>query len=97
MSEEYLSVTQLRSKDVVNINDGYRLGYLHDVNFDMSEGRAVSFIVLGPKRFFGIFGRSEDYVIPWSEIKKIGEDVILIESSGVTYTKRIRGKRQGDT
>lgn len=97
MAEEYLSVTQLRSKDVVNINDGYRLGYLHDVNFELTEGRAVSFIVLGSRKFFGLFGRGEDYVIPWSDIKMIGEDVILIESSQITYTRSARGKRGKDT
>ncbi|MBQ1334926.1 MAG: YlmC/YmxH family sporulation protein [Clostridia bacterium] len=97
MPELYLSVTQLRAKDVVSIHDGCKLGYLHDVNFEASEGRAVSFVVLGPRRFFGLFGRADDYVIPWSDIKTIGDDVILIDSKHIAYTKnglRLR-KRDG--
>ncbi|MBQ3379527.1 MAG: YlmC/YmxH family sporulation protein [Clostridia bacterium] len=89
MPELYLSVTKLRAKDVVNINNGCKLGYLHDVNFESSEGRAVSFVVLGPRRFFGLFGRTDDYVIPWSDIKTIGDDVILIDSKHLGYTKNI--------
>jgi len=93
MPGEYLSVAELRSKDVINISDGNRLGYLHDVNFDIKEGYAVSFVVLGEKRFFGLFGRTDDYVIPWKDIKMIGDDVILIESEIAAYSKKTVSKR----
>ena len=29
----------------------------------------------------GIFGKDEEIIIPWKKIKKVGEDVILVEHS----------------
>ena len=30
-------------------------------------------------RFFGLFGRGEDYYIPWDCVQRFGEDIILID------------------
>lgn len=32
----------------------------------------------GRCRFFGLFGREEDFIIPWEAIDKIGDDIILV-------------------
>ena len=70
---------ELRYKEVINVNDGCRLGYVGDVEICLPEGRVVAIIVPGPCRFFGLFGRGEDYYIPWDCIKQIGDDIILID------------------
>ena len=36
-------------------------------------------IVFGPCRFFGLFGRGEDYYIPWECVQKFGDDIILVD------------------
>ena len=51
-----------------------------DVIFDVVSGKILSLVVPGPYRFLGILGRCEDYVIPWGAIRKIGDDIILVES-----------------
>ena len=33
----------------------------------------------GDCRFLGLFGREDDYVIPWLCIKRIGDDLILVD------------------
>ena len=71
--------TNLRCKEVINICDGCRLGYVSDVELDTATSCIITLIVPGPAKFFGLFGREDDYVIPWAAIKKIGEDIILIE------------------
>ena len=68
----------LSRKDVINIQDGCRLGYVCDVEIDISDGRLISLIIYGKSKFFGLFGREEDMVIPWNDIDKIGEDIILV-------------------
>lgn len=68
----------LSCKDVINIADGCRLGFVCDVEIDVCDGRLLSIIIFGRARFFGLFGREEDLVIPWCNIDKIGEDIILV-------------------
>jgi sporulation protein YlmC with PRC-barrel domain len=55
MTEQFCSVSELRSKEVVNVLDGYRLGLVHDVNFDLSKDVPFLLIVLGARRFFRAF------------------------------------------
>ncbi len=72
-------MVEMRYKEVININDGCRLGYVGDVEIRLPEGHVTAIIVPGPCRFFGLFGRGEDYYIPWDCIKQIGDDIILID------------------
>ena len=71
--------TDLRCKEVINICDGCRLGYVGDVECQLPEGQKTALIVPGPCRFLGLFGREDDYVIPWLCIKRIGDDLILVD------------------
>lgn len=69
-----------RHKEVININDGKRLGYVQDVCADLESGIITSIIVPGGNsKFLSIFSQSNDIVIPWQNIKCIGEDLILVE------------------
>lgn len=72
-------VTELRCKEVINVSDGQRLGYIADVEVRIPEGCVVALVVPGPCRFFGLFGRRDDYVIPWDCIRRMGEDIVLVE------------------
>ena len=72
-------IMDLRNKEVININTGARLGYIYDVEINITSGVLEAIVVPGPARFFGLFGREEDYVIEWKEIQKIGEDIILVD------------------
>ena len=42
---------------------------------------AAALIVYGRPRLFGLFGKSDDYYIPWEKIRLIGEDAILVDNS----------------
>ena len=64
--------TDLRCKEVINICDGCRLGYVGDVECQLPEGQMTALIVPGPFRFFGLFGRGEEYYIPWTASDKWG-------------------------
>ena len=71
--------SQLRCKEVICLSDGRRLGYVSDVEIEVPEGIIKAIIVPGPYRFFGLFGRKDDFVIPWCGIKRIGPDIILVD------------------
>jgi YlmC/YmxH family sporulation protein len=72
-------VGDLQKKEVININDGKRLGFLYDIEIDLQSGRIGSIIVPGNGRVFGIFGRGEEYIINFTQIKKVGGDIILVD------------------
>ena len=44
-------------------------------DYDLSSS---SIIIYGKGKIMGVFGKSEDIVIPWSDIDVIGEDTILV-------------------
>ena len=69
----------LRRKEVININDGARLGLVADMDIQVPEGQTAAIVVYGPARFFDLFGRGEEFYIPWDCIQRIGDDIILID------------------
>ncbi len=71
--------TELHCKEVICVNDGRRLGYISDVEVEVPEGNVVAIIVPGACRYFGLFGRKDDYVIPWRCIRRIGPDIVLVD------------------
>ncbi|OOB80498.1 MAG: hypothetical protein BEN19_04620 [Epulopiscium sp. Nuni2H_MBin003] len=74
-----MRIGDMKHKEIINILDGARLGYICDAEIDWCEGKVMALIVPGPGKVMGLFGRELEYVIPWENIKKIGEDTILVE------------------
>ena len=69
----------LKCKEVVNVCDGARLGFVSDVEVDTCNGCILSIIVPCKSKCFGLIGNREDFVIPWRCIRRIGDDIILVE------------------
>ena len=74
-----MRVTDLSGKEVVGIRDGARLGYVADVEVEGPDGQVCAIVVPGKCRFFGLLGRTEDFVIPWNAIRRVGDDIILVD------------------
>ena len=70
----------LQEKEVINICDGRRLGFVGDLELKVPEGEVKALIVFGPCRFFGLFGRGEDFYGPWACGPRVGDDIILIDT-----------------
>lgn len=68
-----------KHKEVINVSDGRRLGYVQDVTADLETGIITSIIVPGTTKIISFFSSKNDIVIPWENIKCIGEDIILVE------------------
>lgn len=75
-------LADLRRKEVVNIADGQRLGCVEDVLLDSCSGRILALVVPGPCRFLGLFFPGDDWIIRWECVRRIGDDLILIEKHG---------------
>jgi YlmC/YmxH family sporulation protein len=74
-----LKISDFQTKDVINIIDGKKLGQVSDLELDLRLGRIDAIIVPAQGKFFGLFGGSNDVIIPWKNIVKIGMDVVLVK------------------
>ena len=86
-------IDDFKFKEVVNLSDGQRLGFVCDALLDIGTGRILALIVPGRCKIFGLFWREDDYILPWNCIKRIGEDIVLVEVRG-EYRRGKREKRQ---
>lgn len=69
-----------KHKEVIDINNGKRLGYVQDVCADLETGKITSIIVPGgTNKILNFFSSNNDIIIEWEKIKCIGEDLILVE------------------
>lgn len=75
-----MSFSELKQKDVINVCDGKKLG--KPIDLILNEHACVEALVV-PGCTGGILGLlkpdHEGYVIPWCKVRRIGDDVILVE------------------
>lgn len=72
-----LCITDLRDREVINICDGRRLGFVCDVEINICDGRVIALIVPGEQKLLQI-GCGGGLRIPWDKIERIGDDIILV-------------------
>ncbi|MDR6124263.1 YlmC/YmxH family sporulation protein [Neobacillus drentensis] len=78
-----VKISEFQIKDVVNVSDGKRLGNIGDIEINLTTGKIEAVVISGSGRVLGFFGKDEDIVIPWRNIIKIGQDVILVRYKGI--------------
>ena len=84
------SIAELRNKEVICKLNGTRIGNVDDVELDVNSGRLVSIVIYGKGTVMGLFGKSEEFIIPWDDIDVIGEYTILVKCEcPVTKSGRI--------
>ena len=81
-------LADLRCKEVINIHDGFRLGFVGDAIINTATGQLLAIVVPGPFKFFGLLGREDDYIIPWESIRKMGDDIILVDAEGKYFREK---------
>lgn len=78
-----IKISELRDMEVINVQDGRRLGLIMDIEMDLTEGYIVG-LILPDEPITGItslFRSSREIFIPFEQILKIGIDVILVDTS----------------
>ena len=74
-------ITDMHDKEVINICDGTRLGFVDDLELDTCTTQITALVICGRRRWFGLLGREPDRVIQWKDIEVVGEETILVNFS----------------
>ena len=67
-------IAELQYKEVIDISDGTRYGFVEDVELDPERGAIESIVVGGRSRLF----------------KRFGEDIILVDGKEARRRDRVR-------
>jgi YlmC/YmxH family sporulation protein len=71
-----MRLSDLQTKEIINMSTGKRLGLIIDVIVDNSG--FIKSLILEEKKGRRIAGR-EEYELDWKQIAKIGDDIILVK------------------
>ena len=75
-----MKLSEISSKDIINDEDGARLGKIADVEIDVATGKILSVHVYRSFKLLHLFGNKDVVQIPWNKIMKIGSDVVIVEN-----------------
>lgn len=87
-----MRLSELSGKEVINMGDGARLGIIGECELTFNGLTGEIDAVLLPMRqgFMSFLGESKVSAIPWKSIRKIGNDVIIID---LNYPNQQANKR----
>ncbi|RPF56071.1 YlmC/YmxH family sporulation protein [Aquisalibacillus elongatus] len=71
-------LSELQTKDIINVENGEKIGFINDLELDVTVGVILALVVQTKGKWFGVFGQEEEILIRWAHIDTIGEDVILV-------------------
>ncbi|WP_026895087.1 YlmC/YmxH family sporulation protein [Clostridiisalibacter paucivorans] len=76
-----MKLSKLGGKEIVNLNDGGRLGIIADSDLliDEKNGKILALLLPYTSSAFKFFGERDLIEIPWETIRKIGDDMIIVE------------------
>lgn len=73
-----MKISDLQDKTIINIKDGKNIGKITDLEID-EFGSIINFYAMNKRHLFNLFTSSTEFIFTIKNIKKIGEDVILVE------------------
>lgn len=78
-----MRLSDLSGKEVINLSDGGRLGIIDDCDlcFDAKSGRIESILLPARSSLLHIFSEKRGSEVPWHAVKRIGDEVIIVDLS----------------
>lgn len=73
-----LRISDIRDKEVINLYNGQRMGFISDFEVDLDKGSLIGIILPGEGKVMSLFSKANDIIIHWNKIVKIGNDTILV-------------------
>jgi len=74
-----MRLCELKEKEVINVCNCKCLGFVVDIDIDVCTGVVLALIIQGCGKMWSMFGRGSELLIPWSQVVRVGPDIILVE------------------
>lgn len=75
-----MKLSELRLKEVINVRDARKIGFVDDIEIEKENGKILSLVVYPGAKVAGLFGKQDEVSIPWSNVKLIGDDIVLVDT-----------------
>lgn len=76
-----MRMSELASKDIINLTNGGRLGSLGDSDLVIDPETGMIQAIIVPQR--GHLNRGQRIEIPWSAIRRVGPEVMIVDMADV--------------
>ncbi len=74
-----MRLCELKEKEGINVCNCKCLGFVVDIDIDVCTGVVLALIIPGCGKMWSMFGRGSELLIPWSQVVRVGPDIILVE------------------
>lgn len=77
-----MRLSELIGKEIIDFEQGIKLSAIDrcDLLFDEQTGKISSLLVPFKHDFMNVFRENKAYILQWQDIKKIGDEIIIIEN-----------------
>ena len=75
-----MRLSELGGKEIVDVKRAERLGVLGQTDLEINEQTGqINALIIPSLKWFGLKKQGSEVRVPWSHIKKIGTDMIIID------------------
>ncbi|WP_425060914.1 putative sporulation protein YlmC [Sporomusa carbonis] len=76
-----MRISEMTGKEVINLGDGARLGIIGECElvFDSKTGVINGLILPKRRMIFNFWGDNQISTIPWQAIRRIGDEIVIID------------------
>lgn len=80
-AEGKMRIGELAGKEIININDGIRLGIIGetDMNIDRESGAIKAIILPRKGNLINFWLDKQQIIIPWDRVRKVGYEVLIVD------------------
>jgi YlmC/YmxH family sporulation protein len=75
-----LRLSELSGKEIVDVKRAERLGVLGQTDLEINEETGqITALIIPSVKWFGLRKQGHEVRVPWSHIKKIGPEMIILD------------------
>ncbi|WP_350019582.1 YlmC/YmxH family sporulation protein [Priestia flexa] len=73
-----MRLSELSGKEIVDLKRAERLGILGQTDLEFNEQGQIKALLIPSMKWFGFRKQGNDIRVPWSNIEKIGTDMVIV-------------------